>query len=525
MDSYRKATSVALTTALAVSLGCLLAESTAAAQAKASTVVNPTCARATDPTKIRQYNKAWSAPVLRSGAARVRAARKRKLATVRKLFKDAGVRYPPRQLFLRAFKKERVLEVWASSQVSGALTHVTSYRICDASGGPGPKTKSGDSQVPEGFYRVDWLKSKSDFHLAMHVNYPNAEDRKRKYTGSAIMIHGACASIGCLAMTDERIEELWLMVSPVRWRYRRKGGVPINIYPSCDTKKMIASTKDPKLKVFWGTLSQDLNWFDIQNRVKQYPWVKTPASAGRFLGDVVKAPAGFNRVQVANGSFAAWLRGLPLMKEGRKVRLVDGTLKGRQNAHHEVVDLDVIQYQECADAVMRLRAEYLWSRGQQHRIGFHMTRGLWVPWSRYRKGWRVRRGTTWARSGRAGRSHRMFLRYMRMVYGYAGTASLLRDVKKGKLKNLSAGYLLNQPARGGAFGHAVLVLDVAQNAKGEKVMLLGQSYMPAQEFHLLKNPQDAKLSPWYRVEGLASKDGMQTPEWGPFTVKDLYRFP
>jgi murein L,D-transpeptidase YafK len=140
----------------------------------------------------------WEGEDKDSGPARASKARDNKLAEVKQLFASAKVAFPPRQLLLRAFKKEKQLEVWASSKEGEALQHVANYEICRLSGGLGPKKKEGDWQVPEGFYAIDHYKDKSDYYLALRVNYPNRRDRQLRYSGSAIMIHGRCVSIGCL---------------------------------------------------------------------------------------------------------------------------------------------------------------------------------------------------------------------------------------------------------------------------------------------------------------------------------------
>jgi hypothetical protein len=108
---------------------------------------------------------------------------------------------------------------------------------------------------------------------------------------------------------------------------------------------------------------------------------------------------------------------------------------------------------------------------------------------------------------------------MRTLFTYAGTASLANELPRRDLAALTAGDILIQ---GGFPGHAVLVLDHAEDPGGNRYVLLGQSYMPAQQFHILKNPTDRDLSPWYRTDTLAS--GLMTPEWGPFTDRDLRRF-
>lgn len=191
-----------------------------------------------------------------SGRKRVKRARKHRLDVVRKLLSDAGVSYPPRQLLLRAFKREKELEVWASSERSGPLVLVATYEICLMSGKLGPKRQEGDMQVPEGFYHLDYYNKNSQFHLSFRVNYPNASDQilgVKEDLGGAIMFHGSCASIGCLSMGDERIEELWVLTRSMADRDRR---VHSHILPSRDMARLISATEDEKLKAFWSNLKE-----------------------------------------------------------------------------------------------------------------------------------------------------------------------------------------------------------------------------------------------------------------------------
>lgn len=131
-------------------------------------------------------------------------------------FNNAGITYPPEAVALLGFKAEKQLELWA---VNGQRwTHVTTYPILGASGGAGPKLREGDRQVPEGVYCIEVLNPNSRYHLSMKVNYPNEFDRDkaalegRSQLGGDIFIHGKEASIGCLAMGDTVIEELFLLV-------------------------------------------------------------------------------------------------------------------------------------------------------------------------------------------------------------------------------------------------------------------------------------------------------------------------
>jgi len=132
-------------------------------------------------------------------------------------FLRAGVAYPPGDLTLLAFKEEKRLEVWGRR--AGDWVRVLSYPVLAASGGAGPKLREGDRQVPEGFYRIEGLNPNSRFHLSLKIDYPNAFDRARAHEegrthpGSDIFIHGRAVSAGCLAIGDEAIEELFVLVS------------------------------------------------------------------------------------------------------------------------------------------------------------------------------------------------------------------------------------------------------------------------------------------------------------------------
>jgi len=131
-------------------------------------------------------------------------------------FKKAGVRYPPNKLALIALKNEKQLELWASN--NDEWNYINTYPIKAASGTLGPKLKEGDRQVPEGIYKIIGLNPNSSYHLSMKLNYPNkfdlyhAEMEGRSEPGSNIFIHGKKFSIGCLAMGDDAIEELFVLI-------------------------------------------------------------------------------------------------------------------------------------------------------------------------------------------------------------------------------------------------------------------------------------------------------------------------
>jgi len=204
----------------------------------------------------------WRYDGASGSSARTKAAFSAKEQVVKQLFKKAGAAFPPKALLMRVYKAERRVEVWASSSRNKAYKLVAKYEICSASGVLGPKRKEGDMQVPEGFYIIDSVNPHSNFYLSLHVNYPNASDRilsNEKRPGSAIMIHGNCVSAGCLAMSDERIQEIWVMTQKVR---EAKGPVDVHIFPSADWATVLKSKHYTSHKDFWINLKEGHDIFE-----------------------------------------------------------------------------------------------------------------------------------------------------------------------------------------------------------------------------------------------------------------------
>lgn len=200
------------------------------------------------------------------------------------------------------------------------------------------------------------------------------------------------------------------------------------------------------------------------------------------LCERIAPPVGFERDPVPLGSFAEWLRGLPVRASDAPVRLHTGALKANQDAHVAVIDIDVgaRDLQQCADAIMRLRAEWLFASDRLDAIGFNYTNGVRVPFSRWMRGERPKPAgarVTWQPSGQADASYRSFRKYMDQVFGYAGTASLERELQPVAAEDMRIGDVF---IKGGFPGHAVLVVDMVRNAAtGERRFLLLQSFMPA----------------------------------------------
>jgi len=166
------------------------------------------------------------------------------------------------KVFIRIFKKESLLEVWIKPAHEYVL--FKRYPICKYSGYLGPKLKEGDKQSPEGFYKVSkgLLNPNSKYHLAFNLGYPNAYDRSHKRTGSYLMVHGECVSIGCYAMTNSKIEEIYKLVD----KALRKGQkyVQVHAYPFFMTEENMAQYQDSKWYDFWTQLKEGYDYFEAE---------------------------------------------------------------------------------------------------------------------------------------------------------------------------------------------------------------------------------------------------------------------
>ena len=236
-----------------------------------------------------------------------------------------------------------------------------------------------------------------------------------------------------------------------------------------------------------------------------------------------KVPENFERTKIDDASFGKYLRKLPLKPHGSSVTLFDGRTKINYNVYDAVINLPIgnKDLHQCADAVMRLKAEYLWNQKRYSEIHFNFTNGFRVDYAEWMKGKRVAidgNRTYWTQSTSASNTYKDFWKYMELIFNYAGTLSLSQELKSVKLEDMEIGDVF---IHGGSPGHAIIVVDMAINLETkEKLFLLAQSYMPAQEIQLLKNPNNEDLSPWYSINFSGS---LHTPEWN-FSRDELKRF-
>ncbi|NVO01480.1 MAG: DUF4846 domain-containing protein [Bacteroidetes bacterium] len=246
--------------------------------------------------------------------------------------------------------------------------------------------------------------------------------------------------------------------------------------------------------------------------------------SGMKLVDRIQPPSGFERTKDEQVSFATYLRNLKLKPNNSKVLLYNGKEKYNQDAHIAVVDMEIgkADLQQCADAVIRLRSEYLFSIKEYQKIHYNFTSGDRFDLLSWFEGYRQKingNKVAFIKTANKSSSYDSFRKYLDVIFSYAGTLSLSKELIP--VKNLNEMKIGDVFIKGGSPGHAVTIVDIAINPKtNKKVFLLAQSYMPAQDIQILKNPNNSELSPWYSEDFDGS---LLTPEW-TFEKSDLKRF-
>ena len=220
----------------------------------------------------------------------------------------------------------------------------------------------------------------------------------------------------------------------------------------------------------------------------------------------IPPPAGYHRQALTGNAFGSWLRNIPLKKD-RTVYLFDGRPKRNQDAQFAVLDISVghSDLQQCADAVMRLRAEFLYAGREWKAIDFYTEQGVRLNYGQW--------------TGQHPNTRTGFDAYLIKVFTWCSTRTLEKQLIPKNLREIMPGDVL---IKGGAPGHAMTVMDVAEDAEGRRLYLLAQSYMPAQDIHLVRNPAEPAISPWYRAD--PGQSTIETPEW-IFTINQLRTWP
>ncbi|HEX2532898.1 MAG TPA: L,D-transpeptidase family protein, partial [Chitinophagaceae bacterium] len=218
--------------------------------------------------------------------------------TLRRQFVKKGLPWPAKELYIRSFKYDGQLEVWVRNSRKQPFELFKTYKVCALAGTLGPKRMEGDYQVPEGFYYINEFNPRSAYHLSLGLNYPNASDRILSDSlrpGGDIYIHGSCVTVGCIPVTDEQIEELYILAAHAR--NEGQDFIPVHIFPirynnkrSVDYLNTLART-DGQLKTFAANLELVYDHFEA---TKQLPVVMVNRD-GEYVFDgltkkVVPAP-------------------------------------------------------------------------------------------------------------------------------------------------------------------------------------------------------------------------------------------
>jgi hypothetical protein len=256
---------------------------------------------------------------------------------------------------------------------------------------------------------------------------------------------------------------------------------------------------------------------------KQQPSLLLNAT-GKTVSERFIPLTGFTRVKSESNSFAAFLQNTSLKPNGTLVHYYNGIEKPNKVAAAVLnVDVGTKDLQQCADAVMRLRAEYLYQSKQYEALHFNFTNGFNARYEKWRSGYRITvKGNTvsWIKTSKQSTSYESFREYLNMVFNYAGTASLTNELKLIRQGDMQIGDVL---IKGGSPGHAVIVVDMAVHTKtNKKIFMIAQSYMPAQDIHILVNKNNPSISPWYELNPEAQQ--IYTPEWVFLGNEQVKRF-
>ncbi len=243
---------------------------------------------------------------------------------------------------------------------------------------------------------------------------------------------------------------------------------------------------------------------------------------GKTLEERFSVPEGYTRTFAETESLTDFLRTYSLKEHGSPILLHNGKEKLNQSSHAAVFTLPIenADLQQCADSIIRIFAEYYWNSGQYEKIAFHFTNGFLCEYSKWIEGYRVAvsgNDVRWEKSADYDASYETFVKYLRMVFNYAGTLSMeAYESKVISFDDLEVGDVI---LKGGSPGHVVMVVDICKDQAGQKAFLLAQGYMPAQEFHVLNNPLHEK-DPWYYEEEMTFP--LKTAEY-TFSDKDMIR--
>jgi murein L,D-transpeptidase YafK len=200
--------------------------------------------------------------------SRVKETYSEKEKEIKGILKEKEISIESLEMFIRIFKRERIVELWAKNKNDNQFIHLKDYAICAFSGVLGPKRKQGDCQVPEGFYIINMLNPASNFFLSLGINYPNKSDQilsPYKKLGGSIFIHGDCVTIGCIPITDDKIKELYIFTLEAKSNGQEK--IQVHIFPTRLTNTGFLELSrtfksDSNLVSFWRNLKEGFEYFE-----------------------------------------------------------------------------------------------------------------------------------------------------------------------------------------------------------------------------------------------------------------------
>lgn len=195
---------------------------------------------------------------------------------------EKGITFENLEIFIRAFKQEEIVELWAKNNTDDFFVEIKKYTFCKSSGKLGPKRKEGDGQIPEGFYHIDRFNPNSKFYLSLGLNYPNGSDlilSDHEKPGNDIFIHGGCATVGCIPIVNEKIKELFVLASEARKNGQEK--IPVHTFPFKMTDDNINKYQKGNLQhqLFWKDLQVGLMYFEKNKKVPEMSVLKN----GRYF--------------------------------------------------------------------------------------------------------------------------------------------------------------------------------------------------------------------------------------------------
>lgn len=244
---------------------------------------------------------------------------------------------------------------------------------------------------------------------------------------------------------------------------------------------------------------------------------------GRTIKTRIKVPEGYKRINPLTESFSEYIQNYKLKESGAEVINYNGQPYIYQSGHVGVLEVPVPTngLQQCADALIRIRSEYLWDQNRKDEIGFKFTSGHYCSWTKYAEGYRPKingNNVTFSKTASVNHSKENFYKYLNLIYTYAGTYSLSQELKKvPQLSEVVIGDLLIYP---GFPGHVMMVADIIEDGQGHRRFAFFQGNTPAQSVHIIKNATNVVMSPWYDLEG---KTSLNTPIY-TFSSFEMVRF-